>query len=492
MTLAVVPTDQRLVIVMIVLARAPFLVVLTGLVTMLAVSDRVAPWALPAIALLVAFGATASSFRMELEGQWPVAACVLVSVTLLAFWIVFSLTRPLLVPPVLDTSGIVVESRPWGRMNAVSVKTPQGGFVLTLPFASLTEGQKVRIKGIPRPFSGTPRSGGFREDRFWRARGMTARLAKTEVSPLPDDSWSIHRWRYDLYRSIVLRLPRLTGAYLNAAWTGKRDPELNTAHRAWGTSHLLAVSGFHVGIVIMAASCVLRRGKARVYGLSLLLWLYVFLTGAPASAVRAGLMIQVSLLGERVGRPGSPINSVSLAGVVLLALSPFLFWDIGWRLSLLAALTIAALLERGTAQDWKIWLGISPAVWAATFPQVSWTFGAVPLVGIPINFFAPPFFSFVLALASGIAGIRLLGIPGTVFVADALLYVLEGAFALWGVLADVAAQAIPARLEWNPFLVYFFAGCFVTLLCRALFVPWRSVAVLAPLGALSAFILFGT
>ena len=481
---------------MIVLARAPFLVVLTGLAAMLALSDRVVPWVLPLIALLVASGVLASSFRLELKGQWPVAVCVLVSVPLLASWVVFSLTRRPLVPSFVDTTGIVVESRPWGRLNAVSVKTPQGGFVLTLPFATLTEGQRVRIQGTPKPFRGPQPSKpeGFREDLFWRARGMTARLASVKTEPLPYRGlrdWNIHRWRYSLYRSMVLHLPRLTAAYLSAAWTGKRDPDLNAAHRSWGTSHLLAVSGFHVGIVIMAASLVFKRGRRRVYGLRLLLWLYVLLTGAPTSAVRAGLMIQISLLGDLAGRPSSAINSVSLAGVVLLVRSPFLFWDIGWRLSILAALVIAALLERGTMNDWKVWLGLSPMIGVATFPQVSWTFGAVPLAGIPINFIAPAFFSFALTLASGVAGIRLLGIPGTIFVSDSLLYVLEGAFTLWGVLADAAARAIPTQLEWHPFLTYIFVGIFITLLCRALFVPWRSVAVLAPLGALSSFILFG-
>jgi hypothetical protein len=112
-------------------------------------------------------------------------------------------------------------------------------------------------------------------------------------------------------------------------------------------------------------------------------------------------------------------------------------------------------------------------------------------VGVLINFVAPPFFGFALTFASFAAGIRLLRIPGTVFLSDSLLYVLEGTFTLWGVLADAATRAIPTQLEWSPFFACLCAGIFVTLLCRALFVPWRNVAVLAPLGALSAFALFG-
>lgn len=248
----------------------------------------------------------------------------------------------------------------------------------------------------------------------------------------------------------------------------------------------MSVSGFHVGIVMLGASLVFRRGKKRALRLSLLLWFYVLLTGAPASAARAGLMIQIALLGELAGRPSSPINSVALAAVLLLLRSPFLFWDIGWRLSVLAVFVIAAILERADSDDWKAWLAISPLIWCVTFPQVSWTFEAVPLVGIPINFFASPFFGFALPFASFAAIFRLTGLPG----ADFLLNVVEGAFILWSHVADLLAYTIPWQMTWNPFFAYCCAGMFIVLLCRALFVPWRNVAILAPLGGLAAFFLF--
>ena len=470
-----------------VLARAPFLAVLAGLAAMLAWSDRVVWWALPLAALLVTCGVAASSFRSELKGQWRIAAFVAVCVLLCSSWMVFSLVPPPVPSSLVDTEGIVVESRPWGRMYAVAVKTPEGGFVVRLPFATLPEGSRVRLRGMPRPFRGAAAGSDFREDRFWYARGMTAQLGSVKTELLAEKGWNIHRWRHFLYRSLTLHVPRTTSSYLNAAWTGKRNGGLNDRHKAWGTSHILAVSGFHVGIVMLGVALLFRRGKWRIPLLSLFLWLYIGLAGAPPSAVRAGLMLQIALLGELAGRPGSPLNSVSLAAVLLLLASPFWFWDIGWRLSVLAALVIAAVLERASSSDWRVWLFVSPLIWVATFPQVAWTFGAVPLVGVLVNLFAPAFFSFALTFASIAAVLRLIGVAG----AGLLLTVAEEAFVMWGDIADTLAFWIPWQLSWNYFLAYCCTGIFLTLLCRALFVPWRSVALLAPLGSLAAFALFG-
>jgi len=218
----------------------------------------------------------------------------------------------------------------------------------------------------------------------------------------------------------------------------------------------------------------------------LILWFYIFLTGAPASAVRAGLMIQAGLIGELVGRPGSSINSVSLAAVLLLLRSPFWFWDVGWRLSVLAALAIAVTIERGWPYDWKIWLFMNVMIWLATFPQVSWTFETTPLVGVILNLVAPQFFGVAFTTASVAAALSLLGFPASSF----LISVVEGTFTLWEVLADAAARLIPWQLGWSPVAAYCCAALFIMFTCRALFVPWRNVAVLSPFGALSAYALF--
>ena len=297
---------------MVILARAPFLAVLVGLVAMLALYDRAALWSLPLIAILVTLGVMLSSFSEELKGQWRIAAVVLICVLTSSLWIVFSLNRSFAsIPSFVSTTGIVVGSRPWGRSYVAAVSTPQGGFLLRVPSEGLVEGDVIRVEGSTAPFTAGSPGSDFREDRYWRARGITARLTSFQTEPADSYAWpvwNIHRWRHNLYLSLIMNMPRLTGAYLSAAWAGKRDAMLDKAHRAWGTGHILAVSGFHVGVAMAGVSLIIKRGKWRAPLLTLVLWFYIFLTGAPASAVRAGLMIQAGLIGELIGRPGSAIN----------------------------------------------------------------------------------------------------------------------------------------------------------------------------------------
>ena len=462
---------------------------------MLALYDFAALWTLPIVALLIALGVTASSFCEELEGQWRVAGVVFFCVLMSSLWIVFSLSRSAPIPPFVKTTGVVTESRPWGRTYAVAVSTPQGGFLLRVPSEALAEGDVIKVEGNTAPLGdGSPDSTGssgsdFREDRYWMARGVRAELTQFKTEPAAENdvpSWNIHRWRHSLYLSLIMNMPRLTGAYLNAAWTGKRDAMLDKAHRSWGTSHILAVSGFHVGVAMAAASLMLKRGKLRVPLLSLVLWIYIFLTGAPASAVRAGLMIQAGLAGELAGRPGCPLNSVSLAAVLLLLHSPFWFWDAGWRLSVLAAAAIAVTLERWGTFGLRTWLFMNLMIWLATFPQVSWTFESMHAAGLILNLVVLQFFGAAFSIASIAAALFLLGVPASSF----FVQVVEEMFALWEVWADTVARLIPWHLEWRPITVYCCAALFMMFTCRALFMPWRNVAILSPLGALIGFALF--
>ncbi len=471
---------------MTILERAPFLAILAGLIAAMGLEKEVGPVLFPVLAPLTAAGVLLCTFRKERRGQWPLFVLVLLMTFFASARIAFVLYRPLIVPSSVRTEGVITSVRPWGRTYAAVLDSPQGRFLLRLPFATVTEGMRLSVEGIPRPLRRAAKTG-FDEERFWRGYGVTAWLAVSRLDPTPKQPWNPHRLRYEVSRLLTIHAPALTGAYLRAAWTGHRDASLNEAHRAWGTSHLLAVSGFHVGIVVFFASLLLqRRGPLRISLLSLLLWAYIFLTGAAPSALRAGAMIQAALLAELLGRPRSSLNSVAVAAVSLLLFSPHLFWNVGWRLSVLAALLIAAVLDEGSLRGAAFWIVLSPSIWLVSFPQTSYTFGSVPLAGLILNLFAPAFFSFAFSLTSAVALLHLAGLPLT----PLLMNAAEGAFSLWALLANGLVSLVPWTVSWGPFTSWCGVGLLFLWLCRAMRLSWARTALIASVGSAASFLIF--
>ena len=333
-------------------------------------------------------------------------------------------------------------------MYATIIETKHyGKFVTRSRFADLMEGTRIKFDGSTKNFKGKSSNSDFNERRYWQARGVKAWVNISNVKEL-ENKLSLSRMRYKISRFLTIYTPKLTGEYLKAAWLGEHTKELDDKHRKWGTSHLLAVSGFHVGIAILCASFIFGNN---IFIMSLILWLYIILTGAAPSAMRAGLMIQAALLAKIFGRKVNGVNSVSVAAVILLLYRPFLFWDIGFRLSVLTALTITSTRAKSL-----MWLAMSSIISLVTFPQVAYTFKGVPLVGIFLNLFAPIYFSFAFLIAS------VLVLTGIEF----LLVPVEGIFLLWEFFADSAANTIPYSLSWNYFTAWIGAGILIFIMCR--------------------------
>lgn len=471
---------------MAVLLRAPLLAVLGALVTATALFSATGAAGLILLSPLLAVGLALCTYERKIASQWP-ALLVLAGLTFLcALRMYLVLTCPPMPSRSVKTVGTVSLVRPWGRSFAAVIDTAEGSFLLRLHFAELVEGEHVKVEGVTRRLRSAGVRDGFDEERYWRARGVVARLSPSRLEPLPAKGWSLHRLRHRLSRALVIHMPSLTGAYLRAAWLGERDEALGRQHRAWGTSHLLAVSGFHVGIVVLCAALLLPGGKGNVLALSAILWGYVLLTGAAPSALRAALMLQAAFLARVLGRPVNPVNSVSLAAVLLLVHSPFLFWDVGWRLSVLAAMTITAMAGWGHFAKVRTWLLLSPLIALVTFPQTAYTFKGVPLVGILLNFVAPTFFSAGFVLASAGAALCLLGLP----LASWLLMASEGAFLLWGAGASGLARLVPAFVPWGPLIAWLGAGALLLLLCRFMRLTALRTALLTTGGTIASFLIF--
>lgn len=172
-----------------------------------------------------------------------------------------------------------------------------------------------------------------------------------------------------------------------------------------GTRHIAAVSGMNITIIAsLILSFLLSLGfwrRQAFYFTIVLLALYVLMVGAPASAVRAGIMGALFLAARHLGRMSGAFRAVVFACTVMLALNPLLLrLDIGFQLSFLAITGIiylqpffSKLLKR--IPDYKFFpikttLAATLSAQVFTLPILIFNFGRISLLSPLINLLIVP------------------------------------------------------------------------------------------------------
>ncbi len=119
-----------------------------------------------------------------------------------------------------------------------------------------------------------------------------------------------------------------------------------------GLTHIVAVSGYNIVIIIntfllIGIWCGLNRKKAILVSL-IGIFFFVVMIGAPASAVRAGLMTGAALGSFFIGRPSYSFRALFLAVLVMVTWNPLvLLYDAGFQLSFLATIGVLFSLSLG-------------------------------------------------------------------------------------------------------------------------------------------------
>lgn len=448
---------------MTLLHTSPALVLLLGWSgALLSFSRGVSPLVCGVIGGLAALGLSLLGAKRMDKRLTCVASLLVALAALGGFFISWrsSVEPPL--PQAVEGKGVVVIERPWGGKRAlVADVSGKRWLVYASPALALKEGDGVYLKGFPRRLFRAQKPGEFDPHLYWRARGVSGEVIVAELKRSGGEGSLLGWWRTRLRRFLLLRLPPRLRGYMSAALLGVRDPELEERHRRWGTVHLLAVSGFHVGLIAVVFRRIFRNVPLAPAWVSACIWFYTLMTGAAPSALRAALMIEAMILAGWIGRPQSPVHSVSLAAAALLLWRPWWFWDVGWRLSVLAALTLASLAS--VERTWHGAITASPSVWVTTAAQIAYTFGSVPLGGLIVNLVAIPAFSLLFPLGAAASLLALLPLP----LVGWALWGVEFVFALCEFGLSALSKLLPGELVWFPQLSLISAVAFFALLGRA-------------------------
>lgn len=287
------------------------------------------------------------------------------------------------------------------------------------------------------------------------------------------------------------------------------DKEVKNAYAETGATHVLAVSGLHVGIIsglfafLLGLIPLKKRWwqYLRIFIQLLLIWLFALFTGASPSVLRASTMFSFLAVGQALKRNSSIYNTLAASAFFLICLNPYIIMNIGFQLSYIAVLGIVYLQPK-IYRKWyipnklgdKAWslLAVSLAAQVATLPIGLYYFHQFPFYFWLSGFVVIPAAMAILSL--GLALMAFSWVPIlSVGIASALYWVL------WLMNALVfRIQTLPAAVwtgfwleSWEMWLWYLVLGAVLwALSVKRLKILYFPLCLIIVLTAYRAFILW--
>lgn len=249
----------------------------------------------------------------------------------------------------------------------------------------------------------------------WRCTGKPRSLSVSQLAKV------CQQQVVDVYRS--WGFDQDVQAVVSALTIGEKTdltPELKAMYSAAGVSHVLALSGLHVGIL----SCILlwlfypltylKHGrKILAFLVVCLLWLFAFISGLSSSVVRAVVMYSLYTFASFCSEERfSGMHSLVLAAFLMLIYNPFFLFDISFQLSFTAVFSILAFYP--LFSRWLcikncvlryVWntLSLSISAQLGTLPFILYYFGSFPTYFLLVNLV-------VVILAGGILMLTLVAL----------------------------------------------------------------------------------
>ena len=251
-------------------------------------------------------------------------------------------------------------------------------------------------------------------------------------------------------------------AIAKALLIGQKDDlskEVLRTYSSAGAMHVLAVSGLHVGIVMMILMFVLKPVKKIRNGKILFLiavlfgvWFYAFVTGLSPSVLRSSLMFSFIVIGKELERETSVYQSIFVSALLLLLIDPLVLFKVGFQLSYLAVLGVVYIqpkLYRLIYIEFKpldyLWQisSVSIAAQLATFPLGLYYFHQFPNFFLISNLVVIPLAGIILML-----GILYLVFNEVPYLNEFILNELEGVLSFMNSTVEWV-KGLPFSITWG-------------------------------------------
>lgn len=212
-------------------------------------------------------------------------------------------------------------------------------------------------------------------------------------------------------------------AVINALFLGQRQnlsADIYNDYRNAGAIHILAISGLHIGILLLILNWVMKPIERLKHGKLLkaailvsILWSFAIIAGLSASITRAVAMFSIITIATNLKRPTNILNTLAISIFIILLLKPLYIFDVGFQLSYMAVFAIVTI----DPMLYKLWQPknkITDKFWHTITVSIAAQLGIAPLLLFYFHQFAGLFLvsSLIIPLLFYILGFGIIVILG--------------------------------------------------------------------------------
>lgn len=283
---------------------------------------------------------------------------------------------------------------------------------------------------------------------YLKTKKIEAVLKKGKIFLIEEpEKFLFKRWLYDFKYTLFVKIEKsvpepYSSLLLGLLFGAKKGfpEEITEAFKITGLTHVIAVSGYHVGLIMLLMNKLLMfiPRNIRFYLLTFGLVVFALLAGLSASVMRACVMGFLAMLTLQLGYSANILRSILLTAVAITFWNPaILFFDIGFQLSFYATLGIVYLAKIinfdfitekfGLRES----LVLTIAAQITTLPSSVYYFGSLSLISPVANLLITPFLpwlmllGFLLLILGDLWGIGVFLRLITISLAEIFLWIIE-------------------------------------------------------------------
>lgn len=357
-------------------------------------------------ALVFSFGAVwIVVLALLFSGRQKLAVFGLVAILGIGYFFAFDILQKPAPPPYGEKvifTGIVTEAEQRLESQKIIIRTYDGRrttndkIQITAPrYPKFEYGDELEISGTIKTTEGNWENY-FNKENISGLMGFPEirLLSKNNGSPVKASLLRVKAFFETSFQKVLSfdKAAFMSGLVLGE--TAGFSDEFKEKLRATGTSHLVALSGYNIGIIASTVASLLGlwwlTKKFTFIGSTLFIFAFVLMTGAEASVVRAAIMGFLMLLADQLQRVYYFRNAVAATALAMVLVNPkVLVFDIGFQLSFMALIGITYLepwlREKFSAKKEAGFLGWRKSFWTTTSAQLA----VLPILMYHFGFVSP-------------------------------------------------------------------------------------------------------